>query len=340
MRVVNGHIAKSHPGEAESAQCAGTALIDIGMNIVISARVCNQDIVFGDSVQTIKVIEVGTSTTDKAISAIGKNLNNIGVVSLDSLFCPYVIGLNWEDDAVLPHWEEPNDPGINSTNLNPFNPDKSMVDANKYFNEGPNLGFYNNAKSVGPDSVDDLWQYGNIRRRETIDLDKIRSVGFKAPIILTGWGYDTNDKPVPADMADPDAFASDAFRNPSLWKSGPLDVRWDDDRKVWTGGGSGGSGGHTIWFTIDSVLCPETDYVSETTLVVTATYYNQSFTSTPPGAEYGGEYYVYDICNYLNGLTPSDLISGTGRATYMYPLTGACEPRWIIDDLCPQPECA
>ena len=104
-----------------------------------------------------------------------------------------------------------------------------------------------------------------------------------------------------------------------------------------TGGGSGG--GHTIWFTIDSVLCPETDYVSETTLVVTATYYNQSCTSTPPGAEYGGEYYVYDICNYLNGLTPSDLIGGTGRATYHYPLTGYCDPRWIIDDLCPQPEC-
>jgi hypothetical protein len=101
----------------------------------------------------------------------------------------------------------------------------------------------------------------------------------------------------------------------------------------------GGGGGHTIWFTIDSVLCPLTDYVEETTLVVTATYYNQSCTGTPPGAEYGGEYYVYDICNYLYGLTPQDLVGTTGRATYMYPLTGACTPKWIIDDLCAQPEC-
>jgi|694.fasta_scaffold00458_52 hypothetical protein len=106
---------------------------------------------------------------------------------------------------------------------------------------------------------------------------------------------------------------------------------------VQVGGGSGG--GHTIWFTIDSVLCPETDYVDETTLVVTATYYNQSCTGTPPGSEYGGEYYVYDICNYLSGLTPQDLVGTTGRATYHYPLTGYCEPRWIIDDLCAQPEC-
>jgi len=107
---------------------------------------------------------------------------------------------------------------------------------------------------------------------------------------------------------------------------------------VQSGGGSGG--GHTIWFTIDSVLCPETDYVSETTLVVTATWYNQSCTGTPPGANYEGTYDVYDLCNYLRGLTPDDLEGGTGRATYHYPLTGDCEPRWIIDDLCPQPECA
>jgi hypothetical protein len=105
-------------------------------------------------------------------------------------------------------------------------------------------------------------------------------------------------------------------------------------------GGGGGGGGHTIWFTITDVLCPDGDYVSETTLVVTATWYNQSCTGTPPGANYDGTYSVYDLCNYLRGLTPSDLAGGTGRATYHYPLTGYCEPRWIIDDLCPQPECA
>jgi hypothetical protein len=101
----------------------------------------------------------------------------------------------------------------------------------------------------------------------------------------------------------------------------------------------GAGGGHTIWFTIASVLCPETDYVAETTLVVTAIWYNQSCTGTPPGANDDGTYDVYDICNYLQGLTPTDLAGGTGRATYHYPLIGYCEPRWIIDDLCPQPEC-
>mgnify|MGYP006315133021 FL=1 len=102
----------------------------------------------------------------------------------------------------------------------------------------------------------------------------------------------------------------------------------------------GGGGGDTIWFTIDSVLCPETDYVAETTLVVTATWYTAGCNKIPPGANDDGTYSVYDLCSYLQGLTPADLVSGTGRATYHYPLTGTCEPRWIIDDLCPQPECA
>lgn len=108
-------------------------------------------------------------------------------------------------------------------------------------------------------------------------------------------------------------------------------------RWQWHGGSSGG--GHTIWFTINSLLCPETDYVSEKTLVVTATWYTAGCSKTPPGANDDGTYDVFDICNYLYGLTPTDVEGTTGRATYHYPLTGDCEPRWLIDDLCAQPQC-
>jgi hypothetical protein len=111
------------------------------------------------------------------------------------------------------------------------------------------------------------------------------------------------------------------------------------NRGRWQFHGGSGGGGETIWFTITDVLCPESDYVTETTLVATATWYSRSCTRTPPGAEYGGEYHVYDLCNYLSGLTPTDLVGTTGRATYMYPLTGTCTPKWVIDDLCAAPQC-
>lgn len=71
-----------------------------------------------------------------------------------------------------------------------------------------------------------------------VEVTNLRGVGLRAPMVLTGWGFDVDGKPVPADTGDADAFASGAFRDPSNWKSGPLDVRWDDERKVWATGGT------------------------------------------------------------------------------------------------------
>ena len=113
-----------------------------------------------------------------------------------------------------------------------------------------------------------------------------------------------------------------------------------DDRALigrFAGGGTGG--GHTIWFTISDVLCPETDYVSETTLVATATWYNLSCTGTPPGANDDGSYNITDFCSNFVGLTPADLIGTSGKATYAHPLTGSCVPKWFVDFLCAQPDC-
>lgn len=102
----------------------------------------------------------------------------------------------------------------------------------------------------------------------------------------------------------------------------------------------GGGGGHTIWFEIAQVLCPGTDYVEETTLVVNATWYTGGCSKVPPGSNDDGTYDVYDLCSYLSGMVAEDLVGTVGRATYHYPLSGACEPRWILDDLCHTPECA
>ena len=105
------------------------------------------------------------------------------------------------------------------------------------------------------------------------------------------------------------------------------------------GGGGGTGGGDTMWFSIQGVLCPGEDYVEETTLIVVPIWYTGGCTRNPPGGNYDGTYDVYDICSYLSGLTVDDLLGSVGRATYMYPLTGYCNPRWLIDDLCAQPEC-
>lgn len=67
-----------------------------------------------------------------------------------------------------------------------------------------------------------------------VEVTNLRAVSFRSPMVLTGWGFDINGRPAPADTGDATIFASGAFSNPGLWKSGPVDLRWDHYRKVWT----------------------------------------------------------------------------------------------------------
>jgi hypothetical protein len=182
--------------------------------------------------------------------------------------------------------------------------------------------------------------------------------GVRAPLEIIGkldedlpaatdFGTDPGEAVMSVWFKDQNGNLIDSGRNETIrqrFESAESKSAGDEVRAVWIEGEwvalPGGSGGsHTIWFTIDSVLCPDADYVDESTLVVNATWYTNGCEKTPPGANEDGTYNVYDICNYLSGMTPADLVGTTGRATYHYPLTGYCEPRWLIDDLCAQPEC-
>lgn len=71
------------------------------------------------------------------------------------------------------------------------------------------------------------------------DAHWYRGMALKGPLIIAGWGYDIDNKPVPNMSEDyPDnprlKFAQDWLRKPNTWKCGPVDLRWDYNRKVWT----------------------------------------------------------------------------------------------------------
>lgn len=88
----------------------------------------------------------------------------------------------------------------------------------------------------------------SIRNSVTIDeddneieeeIDNYRGIGLRGPLVLVGWGFDTHGKPVPnRDFDDAGGktmeFADNFLRRPDLWKAGPVDLRWDYDRNVWT----------------------------------------------------------------------------------------------------------
>jgi hypothetical protein len=111
----------------------------------------------------------------------------------------------------------------------------------------------------------------------------------------------------------------------------PIRARWQHQ--------AGGGTGHHIWFTIDSVICNDDD---TKTLIVTATWYTGGCEATIPGEDDYGLIEVDDPCRLLEFYTAEWLESGSivGRATYMYPRTGDCVPRWLVDTICGTPECA
>ena len=191
--------------------------------------------------QSVTVIEVGITSIDHAKQLVRADSDNEGLVSLDALFSPYIINIEGSGHPYLPYWETPTElSDINSYKLNPFNPGRifasgiATLDSEVYYNEGTTIGLQNRYPTgvlegdIAGHTSPILDFYSN-----RLSFDNIRAVGFKAPVVLTGWGYTTDGQPVPASSGDPDVFASGAFRNPTLWKTGPLDVRWDDERKVW-----------------------------------------------------------------------------------------------------------
>ena len=52
---------------------------------------------------------------------------------------------------------------------------------------------------------------------------------------MSGWGFDVDGNPVPRGERG-DSFNANFSRNRSGWKTGPVDLRWDEDRQVWAGG--------------------------------------------------------------------------------------------------------
>lgn len=64
-----------------------------------------------------------------------------------------------------------------------------------------------------------------------------RAMALRGPLLLTGWGFDINNKPVPnasGEDGPSDKFLANWLKRSDQWKTGPVDLRWDNRRGVWT----------------------------------------------------------------------------------------------------------
>ena len=63
----------------------------------------------------------------------------------------------------------------------------------------------------------------------------VRTYGLRGPLLLSGWGYDMAGMPVPGNL-DGTFNPPEAAQHRGSWKTGPVDLMWDDERQVWAGG--------------------------------------------------------------------------------------------------------
>lgn len=112
-------------------------------------------------------------------------------------------------------------------------------------------------------------------------------------------------------------------------------ARWIEGE--WVVDTASGGTGHHIWFETVEVICDADNTMS---LKVIPIWYTGGCTTAIPGEDSYGEIDVIDPCSILQLYTAEFLEAGAiGRATYMYPRNGYCEPEWLLDTICGQPEC-
>jgi hypothetical protein len=116
----------------------------------------------------------------------------------------------------LPSFEEPNSNYSSNTTVSLLNPFKAGNDIELY--------------TYG-DTYSDAHAY-----RDGGPGEAVRGFALRTPLILSGWGWSTDDVFVP--QQNPDTLSggvlTNYLRKSWLWKTGPMDPLWDDERRVWT----------------------------------------------------------------------------------------------------------
>jgi len=127
-------------------------------------------------------------------------------------------------EAIPPFKTQP-DLDAGYINLDPFlNPGKGLLSSN---NAGHDIEYMIHSNEM----IDDV----HIRLTSDYGVG-YRTFGLRAPLVLTGWGLDLEGKPVPNSTPNTpsDTYADNWLKKPTNWKTGPLDLRWDENRGVWT----------------------------------------------------------------------------------------------------------
>lgn len=181
-------------------------------------------------------------------------LDYVGAISMDGMYVPYTT--YYEYSGLLPKMERPTSTEIGVYELHPFNPnnmfgtgiivetvDTGTFNSSVWESGGHNISIAMTASNYSTiESLDSgLHPTSNhfdsdYYARKKVEIQNVRSIAHRTPSVWSGWGYNIDGNPVPANTGDPSLLHPEALWNTALWKTGPLDIRWDQSRGVWSAG--------------------------------------------------------------------------------------------------------
>lgn len=207
-----------------------------GNSISPAAGINSMNVVLGQLLSNQPVNMVGGNiTTALGPLSKSKNKNKNFAASYEQIFSPAKV----EKDRA--YWRASNDrntflPGYNE--LNPYFPKKG--EESEYFNHESN-------KTDFQISVFEAKKSFDLQRPENVE-GEIKHVNtsacLRAPMLLSGWGSTVNGTATHneytegSDISKSFKFTKDIATKRELWKTGPVDLLWDEEREVWCGGPS------------------------------------------------------------------------------------------------------
>ena len=207
----------------------------------------------GGSTPSVPKLVVNGASIDSAMPTMGLNYEESFGCSMEQIFSPVVSFKQDQASGLAGYPTRTANNNFPALQIDPTSVFPSFEKARQYNTTRDGL-FYNNNISPTSKDLDPYFAFTNDfsfvvkdDRYHTTDINLakdeakyyVKTMGLRGPLILSGWGYDSAGLPVPSSGDSGDAgwtFSETAGQDRTKWKNGPVDLRWNKDRKVWVGG--------------------------------------------------------------------------------------------------------
>ncbi len=159
----------------------------------------------GDTYHINMCLQPGYNEMDQTMNEYSRK----GIMSLDGLIVPFSTDTG---ASGIPHYRAVSGDSstITRNSLDPFVTNHGITQIAK------------NYSLSDDDTLHEMDGYGSV----------YRGAALRGPVTIAGWGYDAAGNPVPSGTDG--LILANIRQKPDQWKVGPLDVRWNDTKQLWS----------------------------------------------------------------------------------------------------------